>query len=103
VTNVATALSPEDELERLAPRLTVLGRAQRHLHAHPALGPFIVLVVSCVVFGLLNSRFIASQNISLMLQQVAVVAALGVAQTLIILTAGIDLSIGAALHGPDGR
>jgi fructose transport system permease protein len=32
-----------------------------------------------------------------MLQQVAVVAALGVAQTLIILTAGIDLSIGAAM------
>ena len=44
-----------------------------------------------------------------MLQQVSVVAALGVAQTMIILTAGIDLSIGAAmilgaaLHGAIGR
>jgi fructose transport system permease protein len=97
VTDIATALSPEDELERLAPKLTPLGRAQRQLHAHPALGPFIVLVASGIVFAFLNSRFIASQNISLMLQQVAVVAALGVAQTLIILTAGIDLSIGAAM------
>ena len=72
-------------------------RVQRQLHAHPALGPFIVLIVSAIVFEFLNSRFLASANISLMLQQVAVIAALGVAQTLIILTAGIDLSIGAAM------
>jgi fructose transport system permease protein len=91
------ALTPEEELERLTPRLTPLDHVQRQLHAHPALGPFIVLVASSVVFDFLNSRFLASQNISLMLQQVAVVAALGVAQTLIILTAGIDLSIGAAM------
>ena len=91
------ALSPEAELERLTPRQTPLDRIQRQLHAHPALGPLIVLVASSVVFNFLNSRFLASQNVSLMLQQVAVVAALGVAQTLIILTAGIDLSIGAAM------
>lgn len=74
-----------------------LDRLQRVLHSHPALGPFLVLVVSSLVFYVLNSRFLASENISLMLQQVAVIAALGVAQTLIILTAGIDLSIGAAM------
>ena len=56
-----------------------------------------MLVLSCAVFGVLNSRFLAAENISLMLQQVSVVAALGVAQTMIILTAGIDLSIGAAM------
>lgn len=97
MTDTTALLSPEEELERLTPRLTPLGRVQRQLHAHPALGPFIVLVFSGIVFNFLNSRFLASQNISLMLQQVAVVAALGVAQTLIILTAGIDLSIGAAM------
>ena len=68
-----------------------------------------MLVARAIVFNFLNSRFLTSANISLMLQQVAVVAALGVAQTLIILTAGIDLSIGAAMilaqlvHGADGR
>jgi fructose transport system permease protein len=97
VTDYATPASPEAEFERLAPRLTPLTRIQRQLHAHPALGPFIVMVISAIVFELLNSRFLASANISLMLQQVAVIAALGVAQTLIILTAGIDLSIGAAM------
>jgi fructose transport system permease protein len=96
VTDSVTAPS-EADFERLAPRLTPLTRIQRQLHAHPALGPFVVLIVSAIVFSLLNSRFGSSANASLMLQQVAVIATLGVAQTLIILTAGIDLSIGAAM------
>ncbi len=97
MTDTPAALAPENELDQLIPRLTPLDRIQRPLHSHPALGPLAVLVLSCIVFGLLNSRFIAAENISLMLQQVAVVAALGAAQTVIILTAGIDLSIGAAM------
>jgi len=91
------AFAPVDELEGLSAGLSPLGRIQRQLHAHPALGPFTVLAISFVVFGLLNSRFFSATNVSLMLQQVAVVAALGVAQTLVILTAGIDLSIAAAM------
>jgi fructose transport system permease protein len=47
------------------------------------------------VFGLLNSRFYHLENLSLIAQQVAVVGSLAVGQTLVILTAGIDLSIGA--------
>ena len=43
-----------------------------------------------------QSRFLNATNLSLMLQQVAVLATLAVAQTMIILTAGIDLSVGAA-------
>jgi fructose transport system permease protein len=93
----SVAVASEADFERLAPRLTPLIRIQRQLHAHPALGPFVVLIVSAIVFALLNSRFGSTANASLMLQQVAVIATLGVAQTLIILTAGIDLSIGAAM------
>jgi fructose transport system permease protein len=91
------AISAEPDFESLAPKLTPLIRIQRQLHAYPALGPLIVLIASAIVFSLINSRFYASANISLMLQQVAVIATLAVAQTLIILTAGIDLSIGAAM------
>ena len=36
-------------------------------------------------------------NLSLITQQVAVVGTLAIAQTLIILTAGIDLSVGAVM------
>jgi fructose transport system permease protein len=57
----------------------------------------VVLVGACIVFGLLNGRFTSATNLSLVLQQVAVVGALGVGQTIIILTAGIDLSVGASM------
>jgi fructose transport system permease protein len=96
VTEIAISPGAAD-LDILSGRNTPLQRVQRVLHNHPSFGPFVVLAVSFVIFGLINSRFFSATNISLMLQQVAVVAALGVAQTLVILTAGIDLSIGAAM------
>jgi fructose transport system permease protein len=70
---------------------------QSVLHQHPALGPLVVLIVAAIVFNLLNSRFLAAANISIMLQQVAVIGLLALGQTVIILTAGIDLSVGAAM------
>jgi fructose transport system permease protein len=65
------------------------------LHRQPALSPAVVLVLAIIVFSLLSDRFIRPQNLSLILQQVSIVGSLAVGQTLIILTAGIDLSIGA--------
>ena len=53
--------------------------------------------LAVIVFGLLNHRFLNAANLSLITQQVAVVGTLAVAQTLIILTAGIDLSVGAIM------
>jgi fructose transport system permease protein len=50
-----------------------------------------------IIFTLLNERFILPQNLSLMTQQTVIVGTLAIAQTLIILTAGIDLSIGAIM------
>jgi fructose transport system permease protein len=67
------------------------------LHRRPALSPAIVLILACVAFGLLNSRFFHLTNLSLVAQQVAVVGSLAAGQTLVILTAGIDLSIGAVM------
>ena len=70
-------------------------RVQHLLHSHPAISPLLVLVVSFLVFTYLNPNFGTLRTQSLILQQVAVVGALAVGQTLIILTAGIDLSCGA--------
>ena len=72
-------------------------RVQHLLHAHPSLGPLIVLVVSAIVFDLINGRFFSSANLSIMLQEVAVIGLLALGQTVIILTAGIDLAVGAAM------
>ena len=66
------------------------------LHRNPSLVPLIVLVVSVALFGiLLGSRFFSPFALTLILQQVQIVGVLAAAQSLIILTAGIDLSVGA--------
>lgn len=58
------------------------------------LGPFIALIVACIFFSTQSDRFLSLQNFSLILQQVMVVGTIAIGQTLIILTAGIDLSCG---------
>ena len=70
---------------------------QALLHSHPSLGPLVVLILAAIVFDLINNRFLNPTNLSIMLQQVAVVGLLALGQTVIILTAGIDLSVGAAM------
>ena len=75
---------------------TPVARLQHTLHRHPAIGPASVLVASVIAFSIANPRFLNSTNLSLLIQQVAVLATLAIGQTMIILTAGIDLSVGAA-------
>ncbi|TFL19686.1 ABC transporter permease [Jannaschia formosa] len=73
-----------------------VGTLQHLLHVNPALVPLIVLVASIVVFGLLlGSRFFSPFALTLILQQVQIVGIVAAAQSLVILTAGIDLSVGA--------
>jgi len=84
----------EDLLSR---RRSPAERVQHVLHRNPALSPLIVLVVAVVVFGIINPSFVRPAALSLLVQQMAVVGALAVGQTLIILTAGVDLSIGMAM------
>ena len=67
------------------------------LHSNATLGPLFVLVLAVVVFSVTADRFLQPGNLSLIVQQVMVVGTLGIAQTLIILTAGIDLSVGAIM------
>src|SRR3954451_3920556 len=67
------------------------------LHSNATLGPLFVLVLAVVFFAITADRFLAPANLSLIVQQVMVVGTLGIAQTLVILTAGIDLSVGASM------
>jgi len=53
--------------------------------------------VSGIVFGFLNDRFWLPSTLSTIFQQVAVVGTVAVAQSLVILTAGIDLAVGATM------
>ncbi|HEY9411934.1 MAG TPA: ABC transporter permease [Jiangellaceae bacterium] len=93
---MSTATHPATAAEQFARRRrSPVQRVQHLLHAHPAISPLLVLIVSFVVFSAINPRFAAPNSLSLVLQQVAVIGALAIGQTLIILTAGIDLSVGA--------
>ena len=74
---------------------STLNRIQHVLHANPILGPLAVLLVAIIAFAIVNGRFLSATNLGLVLQQVTVIATLALGQTLVILTAGIDLAAGA--------
>jgi fructose transport system permease protein len=68
------------------------------LHRSPVLSPLAVLVLSSIVFTILGKgRFQDPSSIGTMLQATAVMATLAIGQTLIILTAGVDLAVGTAM------
>ena len=69
----------------------------RHLPPMATLGPLLALLAACAFFAFKTDTFLSGQNFSLVMQQVMVVGLLAVGQTLIILTAGIDLSCGMAM------
>lgn len=98
------------------PRAGPVRRLQHFLHSNPSMVPLIVLALSVICFGLYidrdafalalglagaeevsngSFRFFDPFTLTLILQQVQIVGVLAAAQTLIILTAGIDLSVGA--------
>ena len=73
-------------------------KIQHFLHSNQAAVPLIVLVMSVAIFGMLvGTKFFNPFSLTLILQQVAIVGIVGAAQTLVILTAGIDLSVGAVM------
>jgi fructose transport system permease protein len=62
-----------------------------------SLGPLVALLLACAYFATQTERFLTGPNLSLVVQQSMVVGVLAIGQTLIILTAGIDLSCGAVM------
>ena len=79
-------------------RHTPLERIRRLLHNNPTLVPVVVLVLSLLAFGpIAGGKFFSAFNMSLILQQVSIIGMLAAAQSLIIITAGIDLSVAAIM------
>src|SRR5919202_3331888 len=103
MSNPLRRLGPAPQAAGTAPAPVGEGRrgttARIHdvLHSNATLGPLFVLVLAVVVFSVAADRFLQPGNLSLIVQQVMVVGTLGIAQTLVILTAGIDLSVGAIM------
>ncbi len=75
---------------------SLLSRARNFLRDYPTAIPAIILISSILFFSFANNFFTPS-TLSLILKQVTVVGIVAIAQTIVILTAGIDLSVGAIL------
>jgi fructose transport system permease protein len=91
----AAAGSPQAVAQFEDERTSLLHKIQHWLHQTPSAVPMIVLLLSILIFGLAAGNFFRTGTLSLVLQQIAVVGILGCAQSIVILTAGIDLSVGA--------
>lgn len=77
---------------------SLLRRVQHFFHQNPTAIPAIILLIAVVIFAFVSGgRFFGTLNLSLILAQVTLIALLGTAQTLVIITAGIDLSVGAIM------
>lgn len=63
----------------------------------PGVGPLIALVAASAFFATQTDKFLTGHNWSLIFQQVVVVGTLAIGQTIVILTAGIDLSNGMVM------
>ncbi len=63
----------------------------------PALGPTAALVIALMFFSIATSTFLNLDNFSTIIGQTVVVCTLALGQTIVILTAGIDLANGAIM------
>ncbi len=75
----------------------IVQRLRGFLRNYPTTIPALVLLLSVIAFSIVAPRFLGLGALSTILKQVTVTGFVAMAQTLIILTAGIDLSVGAIL------
>lgn len=64
----------------------------------------VIIIVLVFVFGMLNNKFFGISNLTNIVRQAAVMAILSIGMTFVIITGGIDLSVGSniALGGAIG-
>jgi fructose transport system permease protein len=85
-----------DSTADVRPPTTPAAVARRVLGT-PTVAPFLALLLTMAFFSVKSDQFLQTQNLSLVLQQVMVVGVLAIGETLVILTAGIDLSCGTVM------
>ncbi len=61
------------------------------------MGILVALAVLCVIVGIVSPRFLSEGNLPVLTRQWALLAAIAVGEAFVILTGGVDLSIGALL------
>jgi fructose transport system permease protein len=75
----------------------LIERARGFLRENPTAIPALIILLAVLSFGIIANNFMTASTLSLILKQVTVTGIIAIAQTIVILTAGIDLSVGAIL------
>ncbi|ABN86642.1 sugar ABC transporter permease [Burkholderia pseudomallei] len=91
-----TAAAPPGAAQPRAPRRAADHRARMQALMRTA-GMLPVLVLLCVGFGFMTDGFFTLQNLSIVTQQASINIVLAAGMTFVILTGGIDLSVGSVL------
>ena len=61
------------------------------------IGPLAAMILVAVIVALTTPRFLDAGNLSNIALQVSIVAIVAIGSTIVIFTAGIDLSVGSAI------
>ncbi|WP_027183696.1 ABC transporter permease subunit [Desulfovibrio inopinatus] len=80
-----------------APHSSVADRKRIIQELIRTMGMLPVLILLCIGFQFLTGRFLSLQNLSIVLQQASINTVLAAGMTFVILTGGIDLSVGSVL------
>lgn len=79
--------------EKVNNRASVLPWVLRLLN----IGPILILILLAIIVSILTPNFLKPTNLGNILAQIAVIATVAIGQHLVILTRGIDLSVGSNL------
>jgi ribose transport system permease protein len=78
-------------------RIKTLTLRIRSFFAFREAGILLVLVVLCIILSLVADRFLTVKNLTNVARQFSVIAIMSVGMTYVIITAGIDLSVGSVV------
>ncbi|MEG2436473.1 MAG: ribose ABC transporter permease, partial [Ruthenibacterium sp.] len=59
--------------------------------------PLVGLIIFAIIVSILNPRFLSLNNVLNVLRQTSINSVIAIGMTLVILTGGIDLSVGSSL------
>ncbi|MHC4104741.1 MAG: ABC transporter permease [Planctomycetota bacterium] len=76
---------------------SVVSKSRFKLKLTPEIGALFALLAICLVLSLTNKYFLTVSNFTNLLKQVVVVGIAGVGVTFVIISGGIDLSVGSAV------
>lgn len=59
--------------------------------------PFVSLIVLCVVIAVLEPKFLSTGNLATVVRQIAVITVISMGMTMVMVSGGIDLSVGSMM------